>query len=327
MHAAICRFAVLVFLVVSPASAGHLRIIASRTAPGNSPLEFVIGAPQYQTVPTFSPGETVYIWAQASPGLLFVSIGVDLDAYDDALIDGPVVVPNPYFSIGGGHYICRWNGYVAGTPMLPPATSYLKGIKMVCIPIPGQTCQFVGVSNPVNPQNRPDGYNDTFTQSVMVASFKAAGSKGHGYFVVNPLLIVDYPDSNPRIYFGWDVESISGKTAGARSNDPDWYVSEATLELTDSGLLDVADSMSASIADKQLDPEEPPCATNSRRPSLDLNAYKASLPIHPGPDDVYDLNGDGAINALDIAAYLESAKQLPSQADVEIMVDRLLGTR
>lgn len=327
MHAAICRFAVLVSLVASPASAGHLRIIASRTAPGNSPLEFVIGAPQYQTVPTFSPGETVYIWAQASPGLLFVSIGVDLDAYEDALIDGPVVVPNPSFSIGGGHYICRWNGYVAGTPMLPPSTSYLKGIKMVCIPIPGQTCQFVGVSNPVNPLNRPDGYNDTFTQSVMVASFKAAGSKGHGYFVVNPLLIVDYPDSNPRIYFGWDVESISGKTAGARSNDPDWYVSEATLELTDSGLMNVADSTSGLIMGKQLDSEGPPCAANSQRPSLDWNAQKASLPIDTGPDDVYDVNADGATNALDIAAFLESAKQLPSQADVENMVNRLLGSR
>ena len=117
----------------------------------------------------------------------------------------------------------RWNGFVTGTPTVPPPVAFISGIKMLCIPT--VTCNW-GVSNPVNFTNSFDNYNDPSTESVMIASCKAAGANGPCFLSVNSLLIVDFDELQAPavVYFGWGDAPVSGSVAGSISTLPDWYV-------------------------------------------------------------------------------------------------------
>lgn len=279
----------LICVVANVAEAGAIRIFASHTArPGSqSPTELVPGSPHYQTNAVFLPGQTIYIWAQATPGLLFDAIGLDLEAQNGALIDGPVTVPNPTIPSTPGHYFCRWNGFVVGTPAVPPPVAAISGVKMVCVPIPGQTCEWVGVSNPVNSLDRTDGFNDPSTESVLIATFKAAGTPGPGFFIVNNLLIVDYPQTYPDVYFGWGDAPVSGEVAGARSTLPDWYVDRDT---DSDGIADSLDN----------------CPQVANANQLDTDGDGIGDACDPCPlRKTGDLNGDGVVDANDMELLIK----------------------
>lgn len=229
-------------LICGTAHAGTIHIFASHTAPaiGHSPAELIPGDPSFHKNPAFLPNQIVYVWAHTEPGQLYDAIGLDLVAQSGAMITGPVGVPNP---------TCRWNGFVTGTPPVPPPAAAISGIKMLCVPI--VTCM-VGVSNPVNQTNSFDGYNDPATESVMIASWKAAGTTGPCYFIVNNLLIVEIYSNDSTVYFGWGDAPVSGYVTGSISAVPDWYVGPVT-DADGDGVPDVSDNCPYVANPDQLD--------------------------------------------------------------------------
>src|SRR5262249_13140842 len=116
-----------VLITCNAATAGTIHIFASHTQPaaGHSPAALIVGNPSYHRNPVLQPNQIIYIWAHTEPGQLFDAIGLNVTAQGTALISGPVVVPN---------WGCRWNGFVTGTPAVPPPVAFISGIKMVCVP-------------------------------------------------------------------------------------------------------------------------------------------------------------------------------------------------
>jgi hypothetical protein len=302
--------AILAILAItsSSATAGTIHIFTSHTAPApnRSPAELIPGNPNYHQNPVFQPDQIIYVWAHAELGQLFDAIGIDLVATESALISGPVTVPNP---------TCRWNGVAIGSPPVPPPVAAISGIKMLCLPY--VTCN-IGVSNPVNPTNSFDGYNDPATQSVMIASWKAAGTTGSCFFIVNNLLIVDWnPNQDAStVYFGWGDAPVSGSIVGGISALPDWYVGSAT-DADGDGLPNFSDNCPYTPNPDQLDSDGDGVGDACDNCLSIPNPSQADSDGDGVGDacDNSDTDGDGIIDVNDNCPHVANSDQLDTDGD------------
>lgn len=347
-----------VLLFASRASGATIRIFASHAAPGTgSPVELAFGQ---EKNPVFAPGEYIYIWAKADPGQLFMAIGIDLEARDGAMLVGPVYVPNTALIVNPPPNIRRWNDFRIGEPITVAPISTIKNIKMVCIPLPGQAYEFVGVSNPVNRLNRFDGYNDPPTQSVCIARVRAAGTPGAGYFHINSLGFAALNASEQLVFFGWGDDAVRGEIGGSVSALPDWFVGpdndgDFVVDADDNCPLvfnpDQIDSDGDGIGDAcdtwPFRPQGPPGAEViadatdtkliwSHSPDLPaaqprpLTRMAAAQPADPA----LDWNQDGQLDGRDLAAWAagvhsdapaDESARTRREAEVDRLVEALLG--
>lgn len=285
---------------------GTIHIFASHTAPGvgRSPAELIPGNPNYHQNPVFQPNQVIYIWAHTELGQLYHSIGLDLIATESALISGPVSVPNP---------TCRWHGFLTGTPLVPPPVAAISGVKMLCVPI--VTCM-IGVSNPVNPTNSFDGYNDPSTESVMIATWKAAGTDGPCFFIVNNMLIVEINSIDSTVFFGWGDSPVAGNITGEISTIPDWYVGSAT-DADGDGMPNLSDNCPYVSNPDQFESDGDgvgdacdncPSVQNTDQADSDGNGIGDAC-------DMIDTDGDGIIDVSDNCPHVANPDQLDMDND------------